>query len=144
MHTRLKASAAMAADTPEFIEWLHANREQNKYDPATFTYPSTEVLKVADESGSVLFLPYTRGIVTESLAPRPGLSRRETALGLKCAIHEVVRRARADGIGEVFFIATDSATQSFAEAHGYEPMPAGFTLMRLKVKNVQPPLPEDL
>jgi hypothetical protein len=139
----LKASTATVADRPEFVDWLYANREQNKFDPETFTYKSTQVLKVEDESRSVIFLPYTHGIVTESLAPRPGLSTLETARGLKCAVHEVVRRARAAGIGEVFFIATDQVTQSFAEAHGYTPMPAGFTLMRLKVADVQPPLPED-
>ncbi len=140
----MKASSATAADQPEFVEWLHANREQNHYDPGMFAYGSTQVLKVADESGPVLFLPYTHGLVTESLAPRPGLSRREMALGLKAAIHEVVRTAKADGIGEVFFVATDAATQHFAEAAGYTPMPAGWTLMRLKIADVQPPLPEDL
>ena len=98
------AREAMAADLPNFIEWMHANRGKNKYDPTIFGYESTRVLVVDKDGEPECFLPYQLTIMTESLAPRPARTKRETALALKTAIHSIARIAKQSKIGEIFFL----------------------------------------
>lgn len=130
------------ADAPQLVEWLHANREKNKYDPDIFSYDSTRVLAVDVDGETVMYVPFQLVLMSDSLAVKPGLSKAKTALGLKAVIHELIRKAKSSRIGEIHFQGSDSETVEFAKRHGYEEM-TGFVPMRLKPKNVTPPLPED-
>jgi hypothetical protein len=140
MHT-LQARQAKVTEFPQLVEWMHANRGANRYDPDIFTYRSVRTLAVDQDDEPILYLPYMLTITTESLAPKPGASKREIAIGLREAIHQVVRIAKKSGIDEIYFMASDQETVDFAKKHGYEELP--FRPMRLKTKNLTPPLPED-
>lgn len=144
------ARDAVGADLRNFVEWLHANRGLNNYDPTIFGYTSTQIIAVDKDGETICFLPYQvtimddkETIMTESLAPKPGLTRAEVAKALETAIHEVARRAKAKGIGEIYFLSDqkDVATRAFAKVHGYDELT--LKVMRLRLKDMVPPLPED-
>jgi hypothetical protein len=141
MHTHT-ARQASGEEFPQLVEWMHANRAANRYDPEIFSYHSTRVIAVDRDEEPILYLPYQLVIMTESLAPRPGLSKRETAVGLRAAIHHVARIAKHSKIAEMYFLGTDDETVEFAKQHGYEEV-KDVRVMRLKPGRMNPPLPED-
>ena len=134
---------ATTDDIPNVVEWIHANREKNHYDPEIFQYDSTRVMAVDKDGIPELYLPFQFTIMTDALAPRPGRFKREIAVALKNAIHAVVRLAKKSKIGEIYFLCDpeDKETEEFAKAHGYECL--NLKVMRLKPSKMSPPLPED-
>lgn len=131
-------------DVRTLVEWIHANREKNHYDPDIFTYDSTRIVAVEKDGVPEMFLPFQFTIMTDSLAPKPARTKPEIARALKEAIYFVVRLAKKKKIGEVYFLAdpADKQTIAFAKAHGYDEL--NLRVMRLKPKNMYPPLPEDV
>lgn len=131
-------------DMRNIVEWLHLNRKKNKYDPEILSYDSTRIVAVDVDGEPQCYLPYQLVIMVESLAPKPGSGKPQIAKCLKEAIHAVVRIAKQSHIGEVYFLCApeDKETASFAKLHGYEEMP--YRVLRLKPKNMVPPLPEDV
>jgi hypothetical protein len=126
---------ARLADTSEagqVAEWTHANRGKNFYDPEVFTYDSARIMAVDKDGQPQAYLPFQATIMTESLAPRPART-----------VKEIVRWAKKSGMGEIYFLShpDDVETREFAKAHGYEELE--LRVMRLKIKNMNPPLPED-
>lgn len=138
------AREALASDLNNFVAWMHENRNRNGYDPSIFGYQATKVIAVDKDGNPMCYLPYQYTIMTESLAPKPARTKGEIARALQVAIHEVARRARASGIGEIYFLSDpeDVHTRAFAKTHGYEELP--LMVMRLKLKDMNPPLPEDV
>jgi hypothetical protein len=139
---KTKVRFAGKEDALQLVEWLHANRELNQYDPEILSYDSTRVLAVEMNDETIMYLPYQLTIMTDSLAPKPGLSKRKKAVGLREAIHGVVRIAKASHLGEIYFIGSDDETVEFAKQHGYEEV-KGARLMRLKPRHMVPALPEE-
>lgn len=77
-------------EIPSFVEWLHANRDKNHYDPEIFRYDSTQVA-AADKNGEpVCYLPFQFTVMTDALAPKPERTQGEIAGALKTLIHFVV------------------------------------------------------
>ena len=70
---------------------------------------------VFDAEGPVAYMPVQRPLVLDSLAPRPGLTRGQTAGALKEIFQFAVTKAHENGVGEILFFATDEATAEFAE-----------------------------
>lgn len=131
-------------EIPTFAAWLHANRDKNHYDPDIFKYDSTRVVAVEKDGSPMLYLPFQFTIMTDALAPKPARTLPEIAKALKEAIHFVVRLAKKSKIGEIYFLCDpeDKHTLAFAKAHGYEEL--NLRVMRLKPKDMIPPLPEDV
>jgi hypothetical protein len=138
-----KARVAGAGDIMNCVEWIHANRSKNHYDPDIFKYESTRFMAVDKDGTPDGYLPYQLVIMTDSFAPRPGRTLPELALILKEALHAIVRVAKQSRIGEVYFLCApeDEETRKFAITHGYEELP--FKVMRLKPRNMVPPIQED-
>jgi hypothetical protein len=138
------ARFASTNDIRNCVEWIHANREKNHYDPEIFQYDSTRVVAVDKDGSPMMYLPYQLTIMTDALAPKPARTFPEIARGLKEAINFVVRLAKKSKIGEVYFLADpeDKATIDFACAHGYERL--NLVPMRLKPSRMTPPLTEDV
>lgn len=137
------ARLASKDDIPRLVEWIHANRKQNHYDPEIFQYDSTRVMAADKDGEPVCYLPFQFTILTDALAPEPARTKEEIAQALKAVIHEVVRLAKKSKIGEIYFLCdpADTETKEFAEAHGYEEL--NLRVMRLKPRNLNPPLPEE-
>lgn len=139
-----KARLARLDEIPQLAEWIHANRSKNFYDPEIFQYDSTRVMAVDKDGHAEGYLPFQAVIMTESLAPKPARTLKETAMLLKTAIHQIVRWAKSVGMGEIYFLShpDDVETREFAKQHGYEEM--NLKVMRLKLNKMNPPLPEDV
>lgn len=137
------ARFASIDEVPKFVEYLHANRTKNHYDPEIFQYDSTRVAAADKDGEPVCYLPFQFTIMTDALAPKPGRTRSEIARALKALIHFVVRLAKKSRIGEIYFLCDpeDRETMAFAKVHGYEEL--NLRVMRLKPRNMLPPLPED-
>lgn len=52
------ARFASQEDIPNCVEWIHANRAKNHYDPDIFKYDSTRVAAVDKDGEPVLYLPF--------------------------------------------------------------------------------------
>ena len=128
---RVKVREAECRDLKEFGEWLYANRKLNHFDPNIFGYKSTRILAAEDRDGLVLFLPYQMVLMTDSLAPKPGVSKLKKGLALRECIYSLIDHARESGIGEIYFVATDKETEDFAVSQKYEVIEG--KLMRLTV-----------
>ena len=102
------------AEAKQFLDWSIANKDKSAFDPKVATYPSTLVPCVYDADGPVAYMPIQRPFVLDSFAPRPGLTKIQTA----SALHEIfqfsVSKAHETGVGEVLFFATDDNTVKFA------------------------------
>lgn len=143
MH-KYEARFATKDELPNLAAWLHDNLAKNHYDPDIFTYPSTSVVAVDKDGNPMCYLPFQATIMTDALAPKPARTIPEIAAALKAAIHFVARLAKKAHIGEIYFLADpeDKGTIDYATKHGYESL--NLTVMRLKLKNMVPPLPEDM
>lgn len=138
------ARFATKDEIPKFTEFLHGNRKKNHYDPEIFQYDSTRVAAVDKDGEPICYLPFQFTIMTDALAPKPARTRGEIARALKELIHFVVRLAKKSRIGEIYFLCDpeDKETLAFAKLHGYDEL--NLKVMRLKPKNMLPPLPEDV
>jgi hypothetical protein len=133
-----KARLAAQEEIPNIVEWTHANRGKNFYDPEIFQYDSTRIMAVDQDGSPIGYLPFQATIMTESLAPKPARTLREIAMMLKMAILQIAGWAKSAGMGEIYFLShpDDVETREFAKAHGYEEL--NLRVMRLKLKNVNP------
>ncbi len=141
--SKYTAKLAPIEEAQQFGLWLHANRDKNFYDPDFMKYDATRVIGSYKDGEAIGYLPFQTVIMTESLAPKPGSTFKQIAACLKTAIHEIVRWAKTAGMGEIYFLShpDDVETRDFAKAHGYEELT--LRVMRLKLHNMQPSLPED-
>lgn len=127
---------------PQLVEWLHANRAKNHYDPAILGCGATRVMAVDRGEETLCYLPLQTVIMSDSLAPNPRKSVLEIARAMKEFVWQMVRMAKQAGIGEIYFLCDpkDTATLNLAKRHGYEEL--GFKVMRLKPGMERPKLPE--
>lgn len=140
---KYNARLAELSEAPLVVEWTHQNRDKNLYDPEVFQYNSTRIMAVDKGDELQGFLPFQATIMTESLAPKPGVSKRVVAAVLKTAIHQIARWAKSAGMGEIYFLSrpSDVETREYAKAHGYAE--SDLIVMRLKLNKMDPPLPEE-
>lgn len=107
------------ADAALFIKWVWTLRDKNAFDMKVMTYPRTCMARVQNEEETIMLLPFQPVLMYESLAPKPGLTDRQRALGL-WRIGEVVDRAMKDtGMYESFFITTDAQEAETCSHHGW-------------------------
>jgi hypothetical protein len=132
---------AEPTDAADFVEWS-LSTANNSFDPAAAAYPSSVTLCAGDETGPLVFLPLQAPILLESLAVRPGASRRQVVLALQQLIAVVANTAEARGTGEIYFLGTEDGTNSLAESSEYfERLP--WPVYRMRVKDLKPGIPDN-
>jgi hypothetical protein len=103
----------------KFIKWVWAFRHKNNFDMQVMTYPRTVMFTAENESGPLAFLPAQPVLMFESLAPKPGLTNKQTAMSL-WRIGEVAADVMKDtGLRESYFITNDQDEADSCEKHGW-------------------------
>ena len=121
MRAPLKVEKLRSDDFPEMADWMSKLSHRNNIDTAIFNYPATETLKASNGKG-LLYMPFQKTFMLESLAFNPEATNTEKALALREIMSVVTWEARNKGIGEIYFLCSDLETQTFVEHHGFEPM----------------------
>lgn len=123
MRTPLKVEQMKLGDMPEMADWMSKLSHRNNIDTRIFEYPATETLKASNGKG-LLYMPFQKTYMLESLAFNPEATNTEKALALREMFSVIAWEARNKGIGEVYFLCADRETKAFVEHHGFEAMTA--------------------
>lgn len=104
-------------ETTQFLDWLHANREKNQYDPDTFKKKQAEIYVAYDENGPICYFPFEAVLMLGSLAPRPDATDLERAKAI-LAMHTVlVTKCHEKNIGGMLLAGKDENIQSALKDH---------------------------
>jgi hypothetical protein len=103
-----------------FLSWAIENEDKSKFDPATPLYKSSTTWCAYDNTGPLAYQTIQRPIMLESLAPRPGLSPIQISSLLKELTQNAVTFAHTTGAGEIYFLGSDSDTDTFASNKIFE------------------------
>ena len=103
----LPLGALTEEDVRDFVTWVQGLRHVNNFDPEVMFYDRTAMCRSLADGVPELYLPIQPVLMYESLAPRPGLSKRHIAMGLY-RIGELMDTACQQlGFGEQYFITND-------------------------------------
>lgn len=116
-----------------YFDWATENKV-NEFDPQVALFPSSSTWCAFDRDGPLAFQTLQRPFVLESLAPRPGATKLQIASALKELTQNAVTQAVINGIGEIYFLGSDSATNEFASSHIFEEVP--MKVYRAKIKDL--------
>jgi hypothetical protein len=130
---------AKPSDVSEFLEWEMAGTT-NEFDYQSPLYKSSFTLCAFDTSGNLAFLPIQQTVLApdtdlkfmlESICFRPEISDLTKASCVKELIQSIVFLGHTRGIGEIYFVGTDTSTNTLAEKYGFEKLP--WPVYRLKL-----------
>jgi len=124
---------AQAEEAQQFIDWAKEN-PVNEFDPEVAKFPSSVTWAAYDQDGPVAFQTIQRPLVLESLAPRPGLSKTQTASVLRELTQNAVTQCHLQGAGEIYFLGSDPATDEFAQNWIFEKVE--FPVYRVRLKDL--------
>lgn len=116
-----------------YFDWAQEN-PVNEFDPEVAKFPSSVTWAAYDQDGPVAFQTIQRPLVLESLAPRPGLSKLQTAQVLKEFTQNAVTQCHLQGAGEILFLGSDPATDEFAQNWVFEKVE--MPVYRLKLREL--------
>jgi hypothetical protein len=125
---------AKPEDTKKFIDWS-LETPDNEFDPEVVKFPSTFVLCAYDKTGALAYQPVQQAFIMDAFAGRPGLSKLETAAAMKEFTQELVTQAHIKGVGEIYFIGTESGTNDMAKGSVFDELP--FKVFRLKIAKLE-------
>jgi hypothetical protein len=111
--------AATEQDAELFMKWVWELRHKNNFDMDVLRETRAILCKASDDSGPLMYLPAHPVLMYESLAPRPDLTNRQTAICL-WRIGQVMENAMRDtGMCEAYFITSDQTEAEVCAAHGW-------------------------
>lgn len=103
-----------------FVEWLHARRDENRYDPDLFLKNQARIWTCFDEGGILGFVPIATCYLLESLAFPPGTDPRVESRCLQAVQHQLVHIANVNQVPYAFFATTDENVVRFSERMGWK------------------------
>lgn len=103
-----------------FIEWLHARRAENRYDPDLFTKNQVRILTCFDSGGILGFVPVATCYVLESLAFAPGTAPETEARCLEAVQHHLVHTSVAQQVPYMYLATTDQNVIRLTEHRGWK------------------------
>lgn len=127
--------AARPTDRDLFIKWI-TETPHNEADPNVVGYRSTTFRCAYNPDKIVGYLPLNRPIHLESLAWNPEATGTERAAAIRSLVQDAVRSAEEEGVGEIYFAASEDSLPRFAEKYGFEKLP--FSVYRIRVKDFEP------
>lgn len=137
MRIPAKVEKLKTDDLPEMADWMGKLSHRNNIDTDIFNYPATEILKASNGKG-ILYMPFQKTYMLESLAFNPESTNAEKAIALREMFSVIAWEARNKGIGEIYFLCSDEETKTFVKHHGFEAITAStderpMQLFRLKL-----------
>ena len=106
-------------DAKLLVEWLYANREQNRFDPELFKGDRATIYVAFDETGILGFIPVARCYLVESLAFKPGTSPQVRSQALRAWQEVFIHRALEQNIYTAFFGTYEQNLLDFAVDHSW-------------------------
>jgi hypothetical protein len=124
------------AENKLFIQWLHDQRELNKYNPRLITYEQVKVYTLFDATGILGFMMAGISLVADCWCFRPELADEDKARALKSVQHFLVGKAFEQNIPTVLARPSDKKFADFIERYGWKKEEK---LYRLDVKDLEGP-----
>ena len=121
-------------EAQQFLDWSLEN-PKNEFDPAVALYPSSPTWCAFDEDGPLAFQTIQRPFMLESLAMRPGATKRQAANAMREFTQNAVTQAYGNGVGEIYFLGSDADTESFATNQLFEALP--YKVYRARLSNLE-------
>jgi hypothetical protein len=121
-------------DQKRYVQWA-ISTENTGLDPTVLTYPSTSIKVAFNKDGPIIFLPIHRPIHLESLAVRPGATDGEKAAALRALLQDVITVAMQEGVGEIWYQASEETLPEFAKKAGFKEVP--YKIYRLKIADLE-------
>lgn len=119
----------------EMLEWLKTTKDGDLFDYDLLRHESTFFLcAVKTDFGPIAYLPVQQPLMLESLAAKPGLGPRDTALALTRMVEYAIGEAFRRDAGELYFLTRDKETADFARRHRFTPLPDGLEVYRLNLR----------
>jgi len=109
-------------ETEPVIDWCQANSQRNAFDRDVLTYPSTKVLAAHTNGTVYAYMPVQGAAMLESIGPNPDASPLQVASGVMEMCKGAALMAYANGMRELYFLASDDVTAAGAEKLGFEEM----------------------
>jgi hypothetical protein len=106
-------------DAKKFISWIWDARFTTQFDKDTLSYPRSCMTRAQNDEETLMMVPIHPVLMFESMARKPGLTDRQSALCL-WRIGQVVEKAMEDtGHREAFFLTNDSQEAETCSHHGW-------------------------
>lgn len=118
-----------------FFEWAKENEDKSKFDPAVPLFPSSTTWCAYDKDGPLAYQTIQQPLMLESLSPRPGNTSAQNALAMKELTKTAITLAHSKGVGEILFLGSDDATDTFASNHIFERLP--YAVFRIKLRELE-------
>jgi hypothetical protein len=103
-----------------FVQWLHDQRELNKYDPEVFKREQVQVFTMYNRSGIVGFLWASLAILAEGWCFRPELDDGTKAKALQGVQHLLVTKAGQSNLPNILMRPSDERYASFIGNYGWK------------------------
>jgi hypothetical protein len=105
------------SDFSKMVLWGSGNQAT---DLRVLNYPSTIKLCAFTSEGALAYVPIQQPLLIEAIAFHPLLNDLQKAAIMKEFTHAAITQAYVLGKGEVYFMGSQPATDSFATRHGFE------------------------
>lgn len=122
-----------ADETQMFFDWGKEN-PVNEFDPEVPYYSSSSTWCAYDSEGPIAYQTLQQPLMLESLAPRPGADKFKVASALKELTQNAISQAHLKGVGEIYYLSSDPATDAFAAHQIFEELP--FKVFRLRLSDL--------
>ena len=129
---KLTVRAAEPKDSETYAAWLAKDRDINLVDPLVYNYPTCNTLAVEQDGEVAAMQSFHAVLMVEALAPKPGLTAKQTARATKKLFDTIEEIARISGIREVWFASEYPPMQRMVQRHGCQEVP--YKVYRKRVK----------
>jgi hypothetical protein len=117
--TAMPMYAVPQEDAELFLKWVWDQREQTDFDMKTLSYPRSCMTRAQNDTETLMLLPLQPVLMFESLIRKPGLTDRQSALGL-FRIGQVVEDAmKKTGHAEAYFLTNSEQEANTCANHGW-------------------------
>lgn len=120
-------------ESQQFFDWAQEN-PKNEFDSEVPKFPSSRTWCAYDSDGPLVYQTVQQPLMLESLATRPGATPLQVASSMKELTQNAVTQAHIAGVGEIYFLGSDSATDEFAANKIFERV--NFPVYRVKIKDL--------
>lgn len=115
----MPVSCVTLPDAELFIKWIWAQRETSNFDPETLGYPRSCMTMAKAGEDTLMFIPLQPILFFESMAKKPGLTDKQSALCMWRIGELVEQTMKLTGHAESYFITNDEQESTTCSRHGW-------------------------
>lgn len=136
--SRVFVRPARQSEAAQFLEWSSQTPE---FDPAPASYPSTITWAAYTKGKVISYMPIQtpfvleESLMLESVGVNPDATLLEKATALAQLTENAITQAHSRGIGEIYFLGSDDATEHFAKHRVFEELP--YKIYRLRIRDTE-------